>query len=263
MGTTIGRYSLVIFVDIKAYLLLKPNVQQVVKLYCKKFATGILFFISNHVGSIQEFGIEIIKPQKERQKIDVELNGNSKLLRTTRRGGSVTMPYVQKGQGTRWCLIRYNPEEFPYETVEYVVNRKNRRKRDLEVAEIEQATVLLDDGRKDGVKKVFFGGGFPFFLHTLLFMDSLEYLSPVRPTVFSAERYLQIDIDDIFIAKTGIRMKKEDVLVSVCPFYFWNHSLMYIAVSFRDMRLSVVTLIRTLRDSRNIKVTTDNPMELW
>ena len=38
---------------------------------------------------------------------------------------------------------------------------------------------------------------------------------------------------------------------------------MYIAVSFRDMRLSVVTLIRTLRDSRNIKVTTDNPMESW
>ena len=31
---------------------------------------------------------------------------------------------------------------------------------------------------------------------------------------FSLERYLQIDVDDIFIAKTGIRMKKKDVLVS-------------------------------------------------
>ena len=223
VGTTIGRYSLVIFVDIKTYLELKPNVQQIVKLYCKKFATGILFFISNHIGSIQEFGIEIIKPQKERQKLDVEVNENSKLLRTTRRGGSAIMPYVQKGQGTRWCFIRYNPNEVPYETVEYVINRKNRRKRELEIAEIEQATVLLDDGRRDGVKKVFFGGGFPFFLHTLLFMDSLEYLSPVRPTVFALDRYLQIDVDDIFIAKTGIRMKKKDVLVSKYLFYFWKH----------------------------------------
>lgn len=48
----------------------------------------------------------------------------------------------------------------------------------------------------------------------MLFMDSLEYLSPVNPVVFSLERYLQINVDDIFIAKAGIRMKKKDVLVS-------------------------------------------------
>jgi len=218
----VGRYSLVIFVDIKTYLELKPNVQQIVRLYCKKFATGLLFFISNHVGAIPEFGIEVIKPQKEKQTLDVEVNETSKLLRITRRGGSVLKPYVQKGQGTRWSFLRYDPSVTPYETVEYVVNRNKRRERDLEIAVTDQATVLLDDGRKDGVKKVFFGGGFPFFLHTMLFMDSLEYLSPVSPTVFSLERYLQIDVDDIFISKTGIRMKKRDVLVSFIPvLYTW------------------------------------------
>ena len=214
---TVGRYSLVIFVDIKAYLELKPYVQQIVRLYCMKFATGLLFFISNHVGAIPDFSIEVIKPQKEKQTLDVEVNETSKLLRITRRGGSVVKPYVQKGQGTRWCFLRYDPSVTPYETVEYLVNRKKRQKRDLEVAVTDQATVLLDDGKKDGVKKVFFGGGFPFFLHTMLFMDSLEYLSPVSPTVFSLERYLQIDVDDIFISKTGIRMKKRDVLVSNIP----------------------------------------------
>ena len=212
--SALGRYSLVIFVDIKTYLELKPNVQQIVRLYCKKFSTGLLFFISNHVGPIQEFNIEVIKPQKEKQTLDVEVNENSKLLRITRRGGSTLKPNVQKGQGTRWCFLRYNPRQAPYETVEYVANRKMRQKRDLEMAVTEQATVLLDDGRRDGIKKVFFGGGFPFFLHTMLFMDSLEYLSPVSPTVFALERYLQIDVDDIFISKTGIRMKKKDVLVS-------------------------------------------------
>lgn len=211
---SVGRYSLLVFVDIKTYIDLKPNVRQIVKFYCQKFGTGILFFISNHVGYIAEFQFEVIKPQKERQPLDVEVNEDSKLLRVTRRGGSTVKPYVQKGQGTRWNFLRYDPRQVSYETVEFATSRKKRRKRDLEIAVTEQATIILDDGKTDGIKKVFFGGGFPFFLHTMLFMDSLEYLSPVNPVVFSLERYLQIDVDDIFIAKTGIRMKKKDVLVS-------------------------------------------------
>ena len=211
---SVGRYSLLVFVDIKTYIDLKPNVRQIVKHYCTKFGVGILYFISNHVGYIPEFHMEVIKPQKERQVLDVEVNEYSKLLRITRRGGSTVKPYVQKGQGTRWNFLRYDPRQVPYETVEFATSRKKRRTRDLEVAVTEQATIILDDGRRDGIKKVFFGGGFPFFLHTMLFMDSLEYLSAVSPILFSLERYLQIDVDDIFIAKTGIRMKQKDVLVS-------------------------------------------------
>lgn len=209
---SVGKYSLLVFVNIKTYLDLKPNVRQLVKLYCKKFSVGILYFISNHVGYVPEFRFEVIKPQKERQTLDVEVNGNSRLLRVTRRGGSTVRPSVPKGQGTRWSFLRYDPRNTPYETVEYAKSRRQRRKRDLETASTEQASVILDDGKTDGIKKVFFGGGFPFFLHTMLFMDSLEYLSPDSPVVFSLERYLQIDVDDIFIAKSGIRMKKKDVL---------------------------------------------------
>ena len=183
---SVGRYFLLAFIDIKTYIDLKPNVQQIVKHYCAKYGLGILYFISNHVGYISEFHIEVIKPQKERQVLDVEVNEDSKLLRITRRGGSTVKPYVQKGQGTRWNFLRYDPRQVPYETVEFATSRKKRRTRDLEVAVTEQATIILDNGRRDGIKKVFFGGGFPFFLHTMLFMDSLEYLSPVSPILFFA-----------------------------------------------------------------------------
>lgn len=216
----VGRYSLLVFVDIKTYLDLTPNVRQILKLYCKKFATGILFFISNHVGYIPEFRFEVIKPQKEKQTLDVKVSEDSKLLRVTRGGGSTVKPYVQKGQGTRWSFLRYDPQQVHYETVEFAANRKKRLKRELDVAVTEQATIILDDGRTDGIKKVFFGGGFPFFLHTMLFMDSLEYLSPVSAFVFSLERYIQIDVDDIFIAKAGIRLKKKDVGVSKTTLQF-------------------------------------------
>ena len=183
---SVGRYSLLVFVDIKTYIDLKPNVRQIVKHYCAKFGVGILYFISNHVGYIPEFHMEVIKPQKERQVLDVKVNEYSKLLRITRRGGSTVKPYVQKGQGTRWNFLRYDPRQVPYETVEFATSRKKRRTRDLELAGTEQATIILDNGRRDGIKKVFFGGGFPFFLHTMLFMDSLEYLSPVSPILFFA-----------------------------------------------------------------------------
>ena len=93
---SVGRYSLLVFVDIKTYIDLKPNVRQIVKHYCAKYGLGILYFISNHVGYISEFHIEVIKPQKERQVLDVEVNEDSKLLRITRRGGSTVKPYVQK-----------------------------------------------------------------------------------------------------------------------------------------------------------------------
>lgn len=209
---TVGRYSVLVFVNVKTYLDLKPNARQIVNLYCKKFSVGILYFISNHVGYIPEFLFEVVKPLKERQILDVEVNGESKLLSVTRRGGSVIKPNIPKGQGTRWSFLRYDPEKVPYETVEYATNRRKRRKRDLETAVTEKACIILDNGRKDGIKRVFFGGGFPFFLHTMLFMDSLEYLSPVSPVAFSRQRYLQIDVDDIFVAKSGIRMKKKDVL---------------------------------------------------
>ena len=74
-------------------------------------------------------------------------------------------------------------------------------------------TIAIDRGLTDGTRKVLFGGGFPFFVHSMLFIDSLHFLSPVDIS-FSLVRYIQIDIDDIFIGKNGLRLKKSDVLVS-------------------------------------------------
>lgn len=101
INITIKQYSLIIFINIKTYLLLKPNIQQIIKLYYKKFTTKILFFISNHIKSIQKFNIKIIKPQKKQQKINIKLNKNSKLLKTTHKNNSITIPYIQKKQNTK------------------------------------------------------------------------------------------------------------------------------------------------------------------
>jgi len=76
--------------------------------------------------------------------------------------------------------------------------------------------VIHDRGTLDGVQRVLFGGGFRFWLHRLLFLDSLSFLSHGKFSS-SLERYILVDIDDIFVGKPGTRMKPEDV--KVCLLY--------------------------------------------
>lgn len=210
-----GKYSVISFLDIKTYLELKPNTKQILKIYCKKFNVGLLIFTTTHFGFIPEFQIDIQKPSKDRALQTVCLNETSPILRLTHNGGEIQRPYLHNDKSTRWSFMVYNPKDVPYETVEYVIQDEKKRghKFHASLGSLSGATVVLDDKRRDGIKRVFFGGGFPFFLHIMLFLDSLDYLSPVVMT-HGLERYLQIDIDDIFVARTGIRMKRKDVKVS-------------------------------------------------
>ena len=51
-----------------------------------------------------------------------------------------------------------------------------------------------------------------FWLHKILLLDSLSYLTFGR-LASSLERFILIDIDDVFVGPTGIRMGPEDVKV--------------------------------------------------
>jgi len=215
---TVGKYAIIIFVDIKTYLDLKDTAKNTVNSYARKFNAGLLFFMTNYVGFARDFQFEIRKPEKEKSPLFVKVNASSSILGITKDGGEAERPRVPKGLGTRWMYISYNPAIVPYETVSHVlpgqpIARKRRRKRRSVLApQHDRVTVLLDSGKSDGVKRIFFAGGFPFFVHTLLFLDSLDFLAPTKLT-FSLDRYLQVDIDDVFIASSGLRLRREDVMV--------------------------------------------------
>jgi hypothetical protein len=65
----------------------------------------------------------------------------------------------------------------------------------------------------DGIQRVLFGGGLRFWLHKLLFLDSLSYLSHGQLSL-SLQRHLLVDVDDIFVGERGTRLKKDDVVVN-------------------------------------------------
>lgn len=74
-------------------------------------------------------------------------------------------------------------------------------------------STFQDQGQLDGIPRVLFGANLDLWLHRLLFLDALTYLSLGRIPL-TLDRYILVDIDDIFVAKKGIRMTADDVTVS-------------------------------------------------
>ena len=82
------------------------------------------------------------------------------------------------------------------------------------ILETKHITAIQDQGDFDGIDRVIFGNNFKFWLHRPLFLDALSYLSHGKFSI-PLERYLLIDIDDIFVGKKGIRMQPDDVKVRI------------------------------------------------
>lgn len=71
--------------------------------------------------------------------------------------------------------------------------------------------ISQDHGRYDGIQRVLFGGGLRFWLHKLLLLDSLSYLSHGQLSL-SLNRMILVDVDDIFVGEKGTRLRKDDVM---------------------------------------------------
>lgn len=69
---------------------------------------------------------------------------------------------------------------------------------------------MLDNGLYDDIKRVLFGVPNGHWLNRLLLLDAIEHLSAGR-IMTPLERYIQIDIDDIFVGATGTRLTENDV----------------------------------------------------
>ncbi|CAG0918609.1 unnamed protein product [Notodromas monacha] len=70
---------------------------------------------------------------------------------------------------------------------------------------------ISDRCQVDGIDRVLFGAPLNFWLHRLIFLDALSFLSRGRLSV-PLMRYIQLDIDDIFVGKQGIRLTRDDVI---------------------------------------------------
>lgn len=140
---------------------------------------------------------------------DCSINPKSPLLYITRPSE------VEKGvlPGEDWTVFQSN-----HSTYEPVLLAKTKSAESIPHMSVDAAlhtTVMQDLGLHDGIQRVLFGNNLNFWLHKLVFVDSVSFLTGKRLSL-PLDRYILVDIDDIFVGKEGTRMKVEDVKVCLC-----------------------------------------------
>ncbi|KAJ1528835.1 hypothetical protein ONE63_007209 [Megalurothrips usitatus] len=196
-----GKYGVIVFENINKYLNMDKWNRELLDKYCREYSVGLVAFqpaSEETLVGAQLKGFPLYIHTNMRLK-DAMLNAASPILRLTRAGESAW------GQlpGEDWTV--FHPNHSTYEPLAWAV-RDGPGDQD----KIPLMTIVQDHGQIDGIQRILFGSGLRFWLHKLLFLDSLSYLSHGQLSV-SLQRFLLVDIDDIFVGERGTRLRQDDV----------------------------------------------------
>ncbi|XP_043727091.1 bifunctional heparan sulfate N-deacetylase/N-sulfotransferase 4 isoform X2 [Cervus elaphus] len=200
-----GKYILVIYENILKYVSMDSWNRELLEKYCVEYSVSIIGFHKaneNSSPSTQLKGFPLNLFNNLALK-DCLVNPQSPLLHITKA------PKVEKGPlpGEDWTIFQYN-----HSTYQPVLLTELQTEKSLSSLSGKPlyATVIQDLGLHDGIQRVLFGNNLNFWLHKLIFIDAISFLSGKRLTL-SLDRYILVDIDDIFVGKEGTRMNVKDV----------------------------------------------------
>ncbi|NWU62365.1 NDST4 sulfotransferase, partial [Pterocles burchelli] len=201
-----GKYTIVIYENILKYVSMDSWNRELLEKYCVEYSVSIIGFHKaneNSSPSTKLKGLPLHLYNNVALK-DCVVNPQSPLLRITKA------PMVEKGPlpGEDWTVFQFNHSTYqPVLVTELQTSRPPPTA--LPMAAL-YATVIQDLGLHDGIQRVLFGNNLTFWLHKLIFIDAISFLSGKKLTL-SLDRYILVDIDDIFVGKEGTRMKINDV----------------------------------------------------
>lgn len=203
-----GKYTIVIYENILKYVSMDSWNRELLEKYCVEYSVSIIGFHKaneNSVPSTKLKGLPLHLYNNVALK-DCVVNAQSPLLRITKARR------VEKGPlpGEDWSVFQFNHSTYqPVLLTELQTSRPPPAA--LPKAAL-YATVIQDLGLHDGIQRVLFGNNLTFWLHKLIFIDAISFLSGKKLTL-SLDRYILVDIDDIFVGKEGTRMNTNDVQV--------------------------------------------------
>ncbi|KAM6345884.1 bifunctional heparan sulfate N-deacetylase/N-sulfotransferase 4 [Podargus strigoides] len=201
-----GKYTVVIYENILKYVSMDSWNRELLEKYCVEYSVSIIGFHKaneNSSPSTKLKGLPLHLYNNVALK-DYVVNPQSPLLRITKA------PRVEKGPlpGDDWTVFQFNHSTYqPVLLTELQTSRPPPAA--LPKAAL-YATVIQDLGLHDGIQRVLFGNNLTFWLHKLIFIDAISFLSGKKFTL-SLDRYILVDIDDIFVGKEGTRMNINDV----------------------------------------------------
>ena len=196
-------YSVIIFEKLSTYTKLTFLDRNILKKYCKQFNVGIIIFCSDisDQSNLQEYGLQ---GKKGKSIKNYNINNLSPLLRITKTGSIPSNSYITSYLNND--LIFFNSNDSNYEPITYT------KPQSCSHFSCYHSPIIRDKGRIDGIEKVIFGTDLSFWLHIIVFVDAMYLQSKgiIKP---SLERSVMVDIDDVFVAKSGTRFTKPDVQV--------------------------------------------------
>ncbi|KAK7140938.1 hypothetical protein R3I93_015170 [Phoxinus phoxinus] len=195
-----GHFVLIVYENILKYVNMDAWNRELLDRYCIEFGVGIIGFFKaneNSLLSAQLKGFPLFLHSNLGLK-DCTVNPKSPLLHVTRAQQVVRGPLP----GDDWTVFLSN-----HSTYEPVLLAKTRS---AESAGLLHTSVVQDLGLHDGIQRVLFGHNLSFWLHKLVFVDAVSFLTANRLSL-SLDRFILVDIDDIFVGKEGTRMKVSDV----------------------------------------------------
>ncbi|XP_038611112.1 bifunctional heparan sulfate N-deacetylase/N-sulfotransferase 4 isoform X2 [Tachyglossus aculeatus] len=201
-----GKYTLVIYENILKYVTMDSWNRELLEKYCVEYSVSIIGFHKaneNSLSSMTLKGFPLHLYNNVALK-DCFVNPRSPLLHITKA------PWVEKGPlpGEDWTIFQFNHST--YQPVLLTELRTPKTLPESLSSSAFHATVIQDLGLHDGIQRVLFGNNLNFWLHKLIFIDAVSFLSGKKLSL-SLDRYILVDIDDIFVGKEGTRMNIEDV----------------------------------------------------
>ncbi|XP_036784535.2 bifunctional heparan sulfate N-deacetylase/N-sulfotransferase 2 isoform X3 [Manis pentadactyla] len=204
---THGRYVLIIYENLLKYVNLDAWSRELLDRYCVEYGVGIIGFFRAHEHSLlsaQLKGFPLFLHSNLGLR-DYQVNPSAPLLHLTRPSRLEPGPLP----GDDWTIFQSN-----HSTYEPVLLASLRPTESPVPGPVPRRarlpTVIQDLGLHDGIQRVLFGHGLAFWLHKLVFVDAVAYLTGKR-LCLDLDRYILVDIDDIFVGKEGTRMKVADV----------------------------------------------------
>ncbi|XP_061840375.1 bifunctional heparan sulfate N-deacetylase/N-sulfotransferase 4 isoform X1 [Nerophis lumbriciformis] len=204
-----GRYSLIIYENLLKYAQADTWNRQLLHQYCGQFRVGIIGFYRS---------TETSPPLFKLRNFPLVLRTNQALWDCCVVSGSpilhLTKPGTDRGAlpSEDWTSFSSN-----HSTYQAVLHARPKDGSGSATGHLGpgfslslQATVVQDLGLYDGVRRVFFGQGLNYWLHKLVLVDAISYLTD-RKLTLGLDRHLLVDIDDIFVGKEGTRMNVKDV----------------------------------------------------
>ncbi|MED6256528.1 Bifunctional heparan sulfate N-deacetylase/N-sulfotransferase 2 [Ataeniobius toweri] len=208
-----GRYVLIIYENVLKYVNLDAWNRDLLDKYCTEYGVGVIGFFKateNSLHSAQLKGFPLFLHSHLGLR-DYRINPSAPLLYITKPN------QVEQGSlpGDDWTIFLSNHST--YEPVLLATPKSSDPLAHFGPGPLQTlyATVVQDLGLHDGIQRVLFGNNLNYWLHKLVFVDAIGYLTGKR-LCLSLDRHILVDVDDIFVGKEGTRMKVSDVEAAAC-----------------------------------------------